>query len=237
LDDDVVADAGDSDQGTSARSTSCFCCCRATVPKRSPFHRPPEPRQSPAPDSSTQAAHRGERDVVVAPLLIERNHNANSVGDMIDVAYAPGGALGCAFFPEAVEHARLVQRLPPSPQPLMLVRPALSSQQTSFSTFRCNSVSLHMVWARQGTTSRCFASRVYQSSLGGRKIGMCRVGGLAGASRTIVFLDFTSEACPATHWIRESSVLFVAPGVPVEMVSHQEILPHLRRRRYLGQAD
>ena len=36
-------------------------------------------------------------------MLIEGNDNANAVGDMIDVSYAPGGALGCTFFPEAVD--------------------------------------------------------------------------------------------------------------------------------------
>src|SRR5712692_9611826 len=50
-----------------------------------------------------EAAHRRERDIVIVPLLIEGNDNANPVGDMIDVSYAPGGALGCTFFPEAVD--------------------------------------------------------------------------------------------------------------------------------------
>src|SRR5258707_6323140 len=52
-----------------------------------------------------EAAHRRESDIVVVPLLVEGNDNANAVGDMIDMSYSPGGALGCTFFPEALDVA------------------------------------------------------------------------------------------------------------------------------------
>jgi hypothetical protein len=64
---------------------------------------------------------------------------------MIDVSYAPGGALGCTFFPEAVDVSAQFDRSALD-LTLICVRPALSSQPTSFSISCCKSVSLHMVW-------------------------------------------------------------------------------------------
>src|SRR6202521_2905768 len=47
---------------------------------------------------------------------------------------------------------------------LICVRPALSSQATSFSISCCNSVSFHMVWPlSHAVWDRRFSSRVYQS--------------------------------------------------------------------------